>query len=59
MCRAYDLELHRAGAVKVPKPGRLDSAEAFMAEARRVARLKHLGSCRCMTWAGWTGGGRE
>ncbi|MBI2806662.1 MAG: serine/threonine protein kinase [Planctomycetes bacterium] len=41
--RAYDLELHRAVAVKVPKPSRLDSAEAFMAEARRVARLKHPG----------------
>ena len=41
--RAYDLELHRSVAVKVPKPSRLDSAEAFMAEARRVARLKHPG----------------
>lgn len=41
--RAYDLELHRCVAVKVPKPSRLDSAEAFMAEARRVARLKHPG----------------
>lgn len=41
--RAYDLELHRAVAVKVPKPSRLDSADAFMAEARRVARLKHPG----------------
>lgn len=41
--RAYDLELHRSVAVKVPKPSRLDSAEGFMAEARRVARLKHPG----------------
>ena len=41
--RAYDLELHRYVAVKVPKPSRLDSADAFMAEARRVARLKHPG----------------
>ncbi len=41
--RAYDLELHRFVAVKVPKPSRLDSADAFMAEARRVARLKHPG----------------
>ncbi len=41
--RAYDLELHRFVAVKLPKPSRLASAEAFMAEARRVARLKHPG----------------
>ncbi len=41
--RGYDLELHRSVAVKVPKPSRLDSADAFMAEARRVARLKHPG----------------
>lgn len=41
--RAYDLELHRSVAVKVPKPSRLDSTDAFMAEARRVARLKHPG----------------
>ena len=41
--RAYDLELHRYVAVKIPKPSRLDSADAFMAEARRVARLKHPG----------------
>ncbi|HBJ33578.1 MAG TPA: hypothetical protein DDZ51_02220 [Planctomycetaceae bacterium] len=38
---AYDLELHRMVAVKLPKPSRLDSTDAFMAEARRVARLKH------------------
>ncbi|HQX51052.1 MAG TPA: protein kinase [Planctomycetaceae bacterium] len=41
--RAYDLELHRYVAVKLPKPSRLDSTDAFMAEARRVARLKHPG----------------
>jgi serine/threonine protein kinase len=39
--RAYDLELHRNVAVKLPKPSRLDSTDAFMAEARRVARLRH------------------
>ena len=41
--RAFDLELQRVVAVKVPKPSRLQSADAFMAEARRVARLKHPG----------------
>jgi tetratricopeptide (TPR) repeat protein/tRNA A-37 threonylcarbamoyl transferase component Bud32 len=41
--RAYDLELHRNVAVKLPKPSRLDSTDAFLAEARRVARLKHPG----------------
>ena len=39
--RAYDTELQRTVAVKVPKPSRLESKEAFQAEARRVARLKH------------------
>ncbi len=41
--KGFDLELRRAVAVKVPKPGRLLSAERFMAEARRVARLEHIG----------------
>ena len=41
--RGYDLELQRVVAVKVPRPSRLQSADAFMAEARRVARLKHPG----------------
>lgn len=41
--RAYDQELQRTVAVKVPKPERLYSGEAFLAEARRVARLKHDG----------------
>jgi serine/threonine protein kinase/Tfp pilus assembly protein PilF len=39
--RAYDAELQRTVAIKVPKPGRLESTAAFQAEARRVARLKH------------------
>ena len=43
MWRGYDLELQRVVAVKVPKPSRLESADTFMAEARRVARLKHPG----------------
>lgn len=44
--RGYDLELRRAVAVKLPKPGHLatgERAERFVAEARRVARLKHPG----------------
>ena len=41
--RGFDLELQRIVAVKVPKPSRLQSADSFMAEARRVARLKHPG----------------
>ena len=41
--RGFDLELQRVVAVKIPKPSRLESADAFMAEARRVARLKHPG----------------
>ena len=39
--RAYDEELQRTVAVKIPKATRLESQEAFQAEARRVARLKH------------------
>lgn len=39
--RAYDTELQRTVAIKVPKPSRLESKESFQAEARRVARLKH------------------
>ena len=39
--RAYDRELQRTVALKLPKPSRLESTEAFQAEARRVARLKH------------------
>lgn len=41
--KGFDLELRRAVAVKVPRPGRLLSAERFLAEARRVAGLKHPG----------------
>lgn len=41
--RAYDQELQRTVAVKAPKPERLHSRETFLAEARRVARLKHDG----------------
>lgn len=39
--RAYDPELQRSVAVKIPKAARGESAESFMAEARRVARLRH------------------
>jgi serine/threonine protein kinase len=38
--RAYDTELQRTVAVKIPKPSKLGSKDAFLAEARRVARLK-------------------
>ena len=41
--RGFDLELQRTIAVKLPKPSRLNSTDAFIAEARRVARLKHPG----------------
>jgi serine/threonine protein kinase len=39
--RAYDTELQRTVAVKIPKPSKLGSKDDFLAEARRVARLKH------------------
>ena len=39
--KATDLELKRIVAVKIPKPSRLESSDAFFAEAQRVARLKH------------------
>lgn len=41
--RAYDRDLQRTVAIKVPKPSRIESTEVFLAEARRVARLKHPG----------------
>jgi eukaryotic-like serine/threonine-protein kinase len=41
--RAYDKELQRTVAVKVPKPSKLESNNAFLAEARRAGRLKHDG----------------
>jgi len=39
--KAYDTELQRTVAVKIPKPNRLESAETLRAEARRIARLDH------------------
>ncbi len=39
--RSYDTELQRTVAVKIPKPSKLASKDDFLAEARRVARLKH------------------
>lgn len=39
--RAFDQELQRIIAIKIPKRTLVDSKEAFLAEARRVARLKH------------------
>jgi eukaryotic-like serine/threonine-protein kinase len=41
--RAFDTELQRIVAIKLPKPNRLASATNFITEARRVARLKHPG----------------
>lgn len=41
--RAYDTELQRTVAIKLPKPSTLASSDAFLAEARRAARLKHDG----------------
>jgi serine/threonine protein kinase/formylglycine-generating enzyme required for sulfatase activity len=41
--KAYDTELQRIVALKIPKRSHLSSAESFLAEARRVARLKHDG----------------
>jgi tetratricopeptide (TPR) repeat protein/tRNA A-37 threonylcarbamoyl transferase component Bud32 len=60
--KGYDQELQRAVAVKVPKPGRLGSVEAFIAEARRVAKIKHPGivpifdTAGCAVQAGQPGG---
>jgi serine/threonine protein kinase len=39
--RAFDQELERIVAVKIPKRDIVGAAEAFLGEARRVARLKH------------------
>jgi hypothetical protein len=39
--RAFDQELQRIIAIKIPKKTVVGSAEAFLSEARRVARLKH------------------
>lgn len=41
--RAFDAELQRIVAIKLPKPSRLASSTNFITEARRVARLKHPG----------------
>ena len=41
--RSFDTELHRTVAIKVPKASKVESKEAFQAEARRVAGLKHEG----------------
>ncbi|MFM7242880.1 MAG: serine/threonine-protein kinase [Planctomycetaceae bacterium] len=39
--KAFDAELRRVVAVKIPKAARIALNDAFMAEARRVARLRH------------------
>ena len=39
--RAFDTDLQRIIAVKIPKRTAVGTAEAFLAEARRVAQLKH------------------
>lgn len=39
--RAFDTDLQRIIAVKIPKRTEFGTSEAFLAEARRVARLKH------------------
>ena len=39
--QAFDTELHRTVAVKIPKASRVAMNDAFMAEARRVAQLRH------------------
>jgi serine/threonine protein kinase len=39
--RAFDQELQRIIAVKIPKRTIIGAADSFLAEARRVARLKH------------------
>lgn len=39
--RGFDTELQRTVAVKIPKASRIAMKEAFLAEARRVARLRH------------------
>jgi eukaryotic-like serine/threonine-protein kinase len=39
--RAYDVELRRTVAVKLPKPTTVASKNLFLSEARRAAHLKH------------------
>lgn len=44
--RGFDPELHRAVAIKIPRPDRVSTperVERFVEEARRVAQLKHTG----------------
>lgn len=41
--QAYDTELERPVAVKVPKARHVDAADNFLAEARKIARLRHAG----------------
>jgi len=44
--RGFDSELHRAVAIKIPRPDRVSTPERierFIEEARRVAQLKHPG----------------
>lgn len=41
--RAYDTDLQRTVAIKLPKPSRVASTDALLAEARRAARLTHEG----------------
>lgn len=39
--QGFDTELERVVAVKIPKASRIAMQDAFLAEARRVARLRH------------------
>lgn len=41
--KGYDLQLLRTVAVKMPKMSHIGAVDSFLAEARRVARLKHPG----------------
>ena len=44
--RAFDPDLHRQVAIKIPRPDRLTSpeqTERFLAEARHIAQLRHPG----------------
>lgn len=41
--QGFDMTLQRNVAIKIPRPERLQSADRFLAEARRVASLKHPG----------------
>ena len=41
--RGFDERLQRPVAIKLPRPGRVGPRDAFLAEARRVARLRHEG----------------